>query len=333
MSNTNASPTLFGWDFQVNAALILMLENIELAEHVRVEGKTEDIEIRLKNGKKIYSQAKSVVKSSSDFRNVKRNLKESLRTLSSACAKDDCNNLIYVTNSPNPLGDKKMMSIFYGPSKRSYNDLPPSSQLVIENTLKKIPVNSFEKDKLSVQVIPFETDNLTERYKIINMAVNQFVFSIRPSLVGITQDALDIWQKELFINGTMCDTEIVISKRDLIWPLIVLMTDIRHSDNQVSEVIDESDYEDLISRYRAFINNKCERFDFASKVLSDYQEFQSVGNDKQTEFINLKWIDYIEEFSVSSVSDELQVKLVRVVLYNIIRQKNLVSDIKKKVHI
>lgn len=333
MSNTNASATVFGWDFQVNAALVLMLENIEVAEQVRVEGKTEDIEIELQNGQRIYSQAKSVVHSSWDFAHVKRNLEKSIKTLSNACSKDDCNSLVYVTNSPNPLGDQKMMSIFYGPSKRSYNELPPSSKKVIDNALKKLSANAFDRDKFSVQVIPFETDNLTERYKIIKSSVEQFVVSIRPSLAGIAQEALDIWQKELFENATMCNTEKVIRKKDLVWPLIVLMIDIRRFDNPISEFMDESDYEDLTTRYKSFINNKCERFDYATKVLSDYQEFQNISKDKQTEFINSRWLDYADEFSTSSARDALHEKLMKVVLYHIIRQKNLVSDVKKKVHI
>ena len=45
MENRNASASAFGWDFQANAAILLMLENIQEAEMVRVEGKDEDIEI------------------------------------------------------------------------------------------------------------------------------------------------------------------------------------------------------------------------------------------------------------------------------------------------
>ena len=44
----NASASIFGWDFQTNAAILLMLENITRAECVKVESKTEDIEIKLK---------------------------------------------------------------------------------------------------------------------------------------------------------------------------------------------------------------------------------------------------------------------------------------------
>ena len=50
MKSTNASASAFGWDFQSNAAIMLMLKNIKVATSVKVEGKTEDIEITLDNG-------------------------------------------------------------------------------------------------------------------------------------------------------------------------------------------------------------------------------------------------------------------------------------------
>ena len=62
MGDRNASPSAFGWDFQANAAILLMLENIREADKVRVEGADEDIEITLKDKTKIYSQVKSVIK-------------------------------------------------------------------------------------------------------------------------------------------------------------------------------------------------------------------------------------------------------------------------------
>jgi hypothetical protein len=41
MKPSNASASAFGWDFQSNAAIILMLKNIERASKVKVEGLTE----------------------------------------------------------------------------------------------------------------------------------------------------------------------------------------------------------------------------------------------------------------------------------------------------
>lgn len=88
MGNTNASPTIFGFDFQVNAAIVLMLENIKNLKKLRLEGATEDIELTLNNGKKVFAQAKSVVNASTVFNNVWANLRKAIGTLSSADGED-----------------------------------------------------------------------------------------------------------------------------------------------------------------------------------------------------------------------------------------------------
>lgn len=58
--NRRANATLFGFDFQRNAAIVLMLENIKELKSVRLEGNEEDIEISLNDGQKILAQAKAI---------------------------------------------------------------------------------------------------------------------------------------------------------------------------------------------------------------------------------------------------------------------------------
>ena len=73
MKSSNASASAFGWDFQSNAAIMLMLKNIERASKVKVEGQSEDVEITLADGKKLMSQVKAVVKPD-DFSHVKEKI-------------------------------------------------------------------------------------------------------------------------------------------------------------------------------------------------------------------------------------------------------------------
>ena len=47
MKNRRAHAVLFGFDFQRNAAIVLMLENIKDLRSVRLEGNEEDIELTL----------------------------------------------------------------------------------------------------------------------------------------------------------------------------------------------------------------------------------------------------------------------------------------------
>ena len=98
-NNSNASPEIFGFDFQVNATIFLMLDNIKEVEAVRMEGASEDIELTMNNGKRIMAQAKGIVKGSSDFSNVRRNLKKAIGTLSAADDKS-VEQLILISQNP-----------------------------------------------------------------------------------------------------------------------------------------------------------------------------------------------------------------------------------------
>ena len=69
--NRRADAVVFGFDFQVNAAIVLMLENITELKSLRLEGNYEDIELELNDNHYILAQAKSIEKSSTDFRNVR----------------------------------------------------------------------------------------------------------------------------------------------------------------------------------------------------------------------------------------------------------------------
>ena len=124
--NRRADAVYFGLDFQVNAAIVLMLENIDELKSLRLEGNHEDIDIELCSGKHILAQAKAIVKASEDFKHVKENLKKALRTLSKGSQEISVKELIFVTNSPNPINDGASKSIFYGHSIREFKDLPTS---------------------------------------------------------------------------------------------------------------------------------------------------------------------------------------------------------------
>ena len=50
-----ADAVVFGFDFQVNAAIVLFLENIEEVEKICLEGNYEDIELELSSGTVSYT--------------------------------------------------------------------------------------------------------------------------------------------------------------------------------------------------------------------------------------------------------------------------------------
>ena len=136
MSDRNASASAFGWDFQANSAILLMLENIKDAKRVRVEGADEDIEITLQDQLKVYAQAKAVEKPD-DTSHVIDKLTKALETLSDAAKKGDGSLFTYVTNSSNPFNNQRTLSYFTGRTHLGYDELPDAAQNKINEIIQK----------------------------------------------------------------------------------------------------------------------------------------------------------------------------------------------------
>ena len=336
MSNRRADAGMFGFDFQINAAIVLMLENIKTLSSVRLEGNEEDIVLTLENNKKILAQAKAVQNASSDFNNVRANLKKALTTLSEGAQSADVDKLIFITNSPNPFKDDESRSIFYAPTRRKFSDLPTSAQAIIQEYLSTIaqPLNT---DNFVIQVFNFETDDDKERYKVVIQEVNDFIGRLNTTTSpGVGSKLLDIWQNRIFENGSKKDAGITVSKKGIIWPLIVLETDISKYDDEYEDLFDIGVYEEVTRRYQTVIDDCCERVDFFTKILYDYKEFQSDkknSKEKNIDFIKTTWEQYKAEFMAPGIDDETLEALTQIILYNVLRRRKLIESIRREVNL
>lgn len=325
---------MFGFDFQVNAAIVLMLENIEELNSLRIEGICEDIEIELNNGTYILAQAKAIERSSHDFNNVRRNLQKSLCSLSDGAQKCEVSQLIFITNSPNPLNEEISRNLFSGTAHREYKSLPPSSKERIDNYLETIQ-NPLNTDKFMIQILPFETDNDLERYKVVRQSVDDFIGMLNVNIPGLGKKILEMWQNNVFQNGSKKEEEIKFSKRDLIWPIILIATDIERMDDKFIDIFDASLYDEIIFKYKDLIDCCCERCEFFIKVLCDYQLFESSKStsEKCIDFTLNRWMDYKSEFEMLNADLETQKGVIQIILYSIVRNRLVIERIKKGVNL
>ena len=234
-NSRRADAVLFGFDFQVNAAIVLMLEYINELQSIRLESENEDIDIELYSGNHILAQAKAIVNSSTDFTNVRKNLKNALTSLSEGSKKIKTEKLILITNSPNPLNEDASRSIFWGPAHRGFNTLPDSSQKIITDYLSQID-QPLDTDLFVIQVVPFETDDDTERYKAVSKVIDDFIGDLKLDVPGIGKQLHRVWCGEVFKNGTKKNANITLSKKSLIWPIIVIATDIDRTFDLYSKI-------------------------------------------------------------------------------------------------
>lgn len=335
MINRRANAVLFGFDFQRNAAIILILENIKDLQSVRLESTNEDIELTLANGQKILAQAKAVEKSSYDFSHVRENLKKALNSLSEGAWKTTVQQLIFITNSHNPFNDSGSSSIFNGlPTRRAFSTLPPSAQKIVNHYLSKID-NPLDLQKFTVQVFPFETDDDMERYKAVTQAINDFIGNLNINSPGLGKWLLQVWHDDLFINGSKRNPTIELSKKDIVWPILVHETDINHCDYEFSSQFDIGVYDEIVRQYKNIINSRCERIEFFTKILYDYIKFHSTKKpiEKCQDFIDHSWENYKSEFSAYNIDSQTLEGLTKIILYNVIRRRIIIDNVKQGVNL
>ncbi len=330
--SSNASASAFGWDFQANAAILLMLENIQHAKSVKVEAQTEDIEIKLENNNIIYSQAKSIEDINSTS-NLLSKLKEGIRTLNNAYNNGNAENLIYITNHSNPFNDKPSIQYFLGRTKLAYDELPQKCKDKISNIINKNNY-SIDTSKLKVYVLPFYGENKDNRDKAIKEAVSEFLEQLDIHSPYTPQRMLEIWQRDFFHNATIPDSAIQIKKREMIWTLIAEACNFDKNDRYLQDC-DDAIINEIEYKYRAIINNKTEEFVFINKVLSAFADYQINLNwrERIEKFINEEYSQYIDEFDVGTIDEYSKNCLVKIILNKIISNRYIIDKIKKGANI
>lgn len=337
--STNASLVEFGWDFQHNAGIVIMLQNIERANAVRIEGQKEDIEVTLDNGKKIYAQAKSVVRID-DYRNVSANLKKSLGTLNEAWQSGDGERLIYITNSPNPFGNQRTMMQFVGPTVLlPYEELTEDCQQKIDDCYKDKKL-SFPREKLSVLVIGFNGNDDRVRYRNIEDYIGRFLEKI--GLRGEFywgEKAMARWQELFGKNASKTDQSIKISKQKMMWPLIVWLCEDWKS-SALLEDFDLADRAEIGRRYKAVIDDVGENFRFVTRVLRAYDEYRIKTEDRikssaerTKSFLAENWVEFKDAFALQGADAEVEKAVITLAVAQVIHRRREISRIKEAIRL
>ena len=326
--SSNATASAFGWEFQSNAAIMLMLKNIVEASKVKVEGESEDVEITFSNGKRLMAQAKAV-EDPDNFKNVKDKLEAGLQTLNAASKIADVEQLVFVTNSPNPFNNIRTMYKFSSPLNMvPFSELPPNCQKSINDICSKNGYG-FDTSILTVCVMQFHGESEDERYKVLQSLTMEFLNSLSVDKVS-TNQMLSLWQNSFRVNASQRTS--IITKESMIWPIIAVQCEMRETDAELEDY-DASDVAEILRKYRAIINNNSERFEFVSKVLSDFNDFCSdmKSKDRVERFISEKWEQYKSDFDLKNTDSNTEEIVVRLTILNVLKRRREIAEIRGKV--
>ena len=339
--NRNASPSCFGWSFQIAAAVVLALRNIEDVAFILVEN-DEDIELELLDGGIVYAQAKAYFEANKPGEGSLKRLKGALKTLNDSFGRPACRELVYVTNDLMPFGKSPNDLPFGRNSFLEYRELGPKQQEAIMRILNSESYDPCLVDKLAVYAIWYHGSDMQTRCEEIDRCIGNFLDRLdfksasRPSEGRLRGD----WEQALGFSASSDSRDMKakkISKEAFVWPVIVescmgLTSGLGDLD------LDEDQLEELESTYAREISAQINRFDVVSKVTTDYSEYAKVSSEsakqKRIAFASARWQDYVALLGADVIDDEeVKQAFVEVIVSKIIKKQKTIEKVKNGVNL
>ena len=153
-NKTSANAVANGFEFEFAAALLIYLEHLKEAKLIGTE-KKDDIYLVLKNGDKVYGQAKSSLEADAIANTHFPEIIDSLRTL--AKNNDDAKKLISIFNFYRPFGDRDSFAHESNYDIKSYNELTTKTKKKLKESIKG--KYDIDFDKLEFWFFRFEGQN------------------------------------------------------------------------------------------------------------------------------------------------------------------------------
>jgi hypothetical protein len=343
-SNTNASSSAFGWQFQTHAALVLMLRDIKDIDSIRVEGANDDIEIYYTDKHVDYAQAKARTTNEPGKGSPQR-FKDALHTLVKDAQQKNCLNAIYVTNDEFPLGKSHNDIKFGYDSFLTFSELSPDQQKYITAKLHELLNGESDADSLiatlenhlAIYVMWFYGKDASTRTKATIRAIENFLAAIDPQSVSKYSVKLySLWTDVLTSNAATLKTDVAVSKSELIWPLIVLLTEVNPSD-KFFDTYDDEVVQDVIERYGQIIGETTERYDIISQVLSDFDQYKhdhhGISKQLREEFTAQNIDQYRSLIGADALDTDEANCVTALVVKKIIANQGVIAEIKEKVNL
>ena len=311
-----------------------MLDYIRDAESIKLEGPTEDIEVKLKDGKYVFAQSKATM-TPDDNTNAIRDLSKALETLSEADATGKARELLLVTNRTDPLHDESSMRKFANPySLVPYNDLPETCQSKIRDICSRKNY-SLQLDRFSVMALEFPSGG-NAGSETVKARIAEFLVDIDPRLLGLQKKMLDRWRLQFDDNAVEKDRHKNLSKKEMIWALIVLFCE--ELDDSMLNGFDDAEAEEVRDKYSDIVDWHSERFDMVCRVLGEYEQYKRWhpnrnGPEVQKSFIEDKQEEFASDFDLDGLEPQLAVAVRKITIERILQQQRKISKVKEAVQL
>lgn len=341
MPDRNATPTNFGFQFQINVAIYFMFNYLKNIKSIRVEGEKQDVEVTLMNENKYMIQAKSTATNIYDNKNNSTKLREALESLAEADNKNvEC--LFYASNLINPLNtttkefeNNRIVTV-------KYSELSPKSQAKIDkqiaNNVNNGEIYNIDRDKLVILKIPFFGDFPEERHNFIYEVAKITLTKMGENLANRHRDIIDYCEGK-FLNNSATNPKIEISKEEFCnWIILIEVENSSLLEQYIDIGISELDYDEAYRKYQNYIDRKASSYENYTKVLSLYNKKSKdrmmtiidFVKEEKVALYNIFFNETLQNENEIEEKNRLDLYISQMLSYVILKKNSIISRIEKE---
>lgn len=345
----------FGFEFQADAGLFLLLKFYDVVESIQIESRLQDIEIAKNDGKIILAQAKASEKPLGSNPNEKSKLSDAILSLIKS-DREKVDKLIYVSNLVDPLlsnekheFDSKIVNYEYL-SEDAKNSITNALSEIEKKLQSKITdksstkrsielsklivknIDNLNKSKIEIITIPRyygdEERAIEVKNKLKEFLHDRFGFSDGQCISLGNEIYKRVHSFFVFENSVGIKSKIkIISKKDFAWFSIIVATE-AISPSEALEKFGEEFDDDIADKIQGYSYefNKYLEYEKLTKILADYYDYRKKASKDYLAFINDKYMSYIDDFQYIENGDEKRM-MIKCMLYKVFKKYNMVSHI------
>ena len=92
--------------------------------------------------------------------------------------------------------------------------------------------------------------------------------------------------------------------------------------------LDECEFKELMYKYESIIDSKCEKFEFVTKVISDYERLREKVPNAIQLFVEKYWMLYNDDFISDAIESSILPSLIKVIVSNVLSNRRTINSIK-----
>lgn len=343
---TQVNYSVFGWQFQIVAAIVLSLIYRKKLMKVKVEGKTEDIELYLKNEDPIFIQAKSTTQKMDEFHGEKTPCKGAIETLlnTSNSQANNYSKLIYINNFLNPLKlEDSVKKVYWEPTAnelliKDYDALPSSGKDFLKDRLKEAQdeldkgnyfsdTNNFDWKKFEIITLIMDNNDSNNKFNILHRTIENVLIKVKSQIYSDELSSSFITQ---YLNNATKKEE-TIFKEDILWRFIYELVE-KTADKYLDD-LDLIIQEEVESYSNRFITEQTLNIDIINRVYSDFNLFKEKNNSRELQkFLDEEWEKLKEDFPIDE-DMEIQKGCIQDMIWKILKKKRIIDRLKEEFNV